>query len=185
MVGNIHRKQHSFEKAVDYFSAAIKIAPDNAYAIFGMADALRGLGRYEQAAPYWDDIVRMDPGNKHVLTRAGDCYFRLGDLDRAEELFQRSLETGHDASALIGLSRVQRQRKQFDQAMGNYRRILERNPKDARTMALMGETLAEAEGPEAGLHYLKQMAKKHPEAKEIESALLRLQKVSAPHGKSR
>lgn len=33
---------------------------------------------------------------------AGDCFFRLGELEKAEGLFQQALVLGQDTSALIG-----------------------------------------------------------------------------------
>jgi tetratricopeptide (TPR) repeat protein len=139
-----------------------------------MADALRGLGRYEQAAPYWDEIVREDPKNPQVLTRAGDCFFRLGELAKAEQLFHRALALGHDTSAYLGLARLQRHRGEHGLALQSYERILARNPADSRTIALRGETLAEAEGVPAALDYLREQLMLHPEGREIEHSIQRL-----------
>ena len=174
MVGNIHRRQHNFEKAVDCFSAAIKLSPDNNYAIYGMADALRGLGRYPQAAPYWEEIAQRDPGSVQVLTRAGDCFFRLGDPVKAEQFFRRAMAIRPDAAALRGLSRIQRSRGEFAAALANYACILARTPGDARTLVLVGETLCESAGREAALDYLRGQLKDHPGAGEIEHAIQRL-----------
>ena len=175
MVGNIHRKLHNFEKAVDYFSAALKIAPHNNYAVFGMADALRGLGRYEQAAPYWDEIVREDPENAQVLTRAGDCFFRIGDLAKAERLFRQATAIGDDIPALRGLARIQKQRGEFELAARNYESILSLNPDDMHTISLLGETLAESEGNASALAYLRNQLVAHPDSKEIQCAIQRLE----------
>jgi tetratricopeptide (TPR) repeat protein len=123
--------------------------------------------------------VAADPKNKQVLTRAGDCFFRMGDMDKTEELFERTLALGYDASALIGLSRVYRQQRSYDRAMQNYQLILDHNPDDTRTMALMGETIFEAHGKTAALEFLIRKKEEHPHAKEIEGALQRISESRA------
>ena len=52
MVGHMHRKQLDFEQAAQCFARALAMAPHNPHAVFGLADSLRGLGRFAEAAPY-------------------------------------------------------------------------------------------------------------------------------------
>jgi tetratricopeptide (TPR) repeat protein len=84
------------------------------------------------------------------------------------------LSLGHDASALLGLARIQRQRGDFELAIQSYGRVLARKPEDAGTIAQIGETLREAKGVEAALAYLQTQLSAHPEAKEIACAIQRL-----------
>jgi tetratricopeptide (TPR) repeat protein len=166
MVGHMHRKQLDFEQAAQCFARALAMAPHNPSAVFGLADSLRGLGRFAEAAPHWEEILRADPRNQQVLTRAGDCYFRLGQLDRAEALFSQSLDIGHDKPALLGLARIHQQRGDFPEAVRSYDRILARNPGDARTILLLAKTLERWQGPAAATAYLDQQRKAHPEGLE-------------------
>jgi len=144
MVGHMHRKLLAFEKAVGCFTKALALAPENPYALFGMADALRGLGRFDQAAPYWEAILEADPCNQQVLARAGDCFQRLGLPARAEELFNRSLAIGYDKGSLLGLARVHHQGAAFEAAIQCYDQILTRNPADARTALLRAQAFEKA-----------------------------------------
>lgn len=146
MAGHTHRKLLAFDKAVDCFGKALALAPSNPYALFGMADSLRGLGRFDQAAPYWEAILEADPGNQQVLARAGDCFFRLGMQAKAEALFNRSLAISYDKNALLGLGRVYRQRSAFEAELRCYEKILTRNPADTRTARLRAEALEAMKG---------------------------------------
>ncbi|BDU72725.1 tetratricopeptide repeat protein [Mesoterricola silvestris] len=141
-VGNIHRKAQAFDRAEACYRTALDLEPGNGYAVFGMADCLRGLGRWEEALPLWEDLLRRDP-DQQVLTRAGDCYLRLGLLDRAQEMYERSLVHGFDKATLLGLAKVQRLGGDYEVAHQIYRQILERHPGDARTLALQAEAVAE------------------------------------------
>ncbi|WP_306601015.1 lipopolysaccharide assembly protein LapB [Geothrix sp. 21YS21S-2] len=142
LVGNIHRKAQAFDRAAACYRLALAHDPGNTFAIFGLADSLRGLGRFEEARPFWEELLRRDP-SQQVLTRAGDCFLRLGLLDRAQEMFERSLVSGFDKATLMGLAKVQRLGGEYDVAHQIYRQILERHPGDPRTLALQAETVAE------------------------------------------
>jgi tetratricopeptide (TPR) repeat protein len=174
MVGNIHRKALAFDKAIIHFRAILDSAPHNPYAVFGMADSLRGLGRFQESAPFWDEMLQLDPGNKQVLTRAGDCFFRLGQLAKAENLFARTLERGYEKAVHLGLARIDRSRGCFQQAILHYRAILDRQPQDIRTLLLVAETHREWKGPEAARDYLQGKLRQFPDAKELGRALERL-----------
>ncbi len=148
-VGNIHRKRLAFEKAIPYFQAALAREPHNRFATFGLADSLRGLGRFAEAAPVWEEMLELDTGNVQVLTRAGDCFLRLGQVEKAERLFTRAVHSGYDKPALLGLARICRVRGEAPKALDFYRRVLEHGPGDVRILQLMAETFRELEGAES------------------------------------
>lgn len=139
MAGNLYRRKLNFARAEHHFREALRHDSDNAHALFGIADALRGLGRFEEAAPYWDTMLVKDPRNAQVLCRAGDCFARLGRLDEAEALFQKALIPGFDRSAWLGLARVNTLKGARSAALHCYEVILEHNPADARASQLLAQ----------------------------------------------
>jgi tetratricopeptide (TPR) repeat protein len=139
MAGNLCRRKLDFSRAEQHFRAALRLAPHNAPATFGLADALRGQGRFEEAYPFWIEMLAIDPGNRQVLCRAGDCFARLGRLEEASGLFLRALEGGYDRSALLGLARVHILRQAPEEAVRCYEAILGRNPGDGRAGALRAQ----------------------------------------------
>ncbi|MCK5268290.1 MAG: tetratricopeptide repeat protein [Spirochaetes bacterium] len=174
MVGNIHRKNKDFEKAISFYKKALTISEYNSYAIFGMADSMRGQGKHEQAAPYWLEMIKMDPENKKVLTRAADCFFMLKDFDRAEELYNDVLRLSYDKFAIYGLSKVYRLKKEYDLAIRNYKGILFQDPKDIRTILFLGDTIEEMDGRDGAIKYFKEKQKEFEGSKEIDNRLSRL-----------
>lgn len=139
MAGNACRRRLDFARAEHHFREALKVDADNAHALFGIADALRGLGRFEEAAPFWDIMLVKDPANIQVLCRAGDCFARLGRLDQAEDLFRRALVPNYDRAAWLGLARVHTLKGALPEAMACYDVILARNPADARAGQLLAQ----------------------------------------------
>lgn len=142
MAGNLCRRKLDFNRAEYHFREALRFDPHNAHAIFGLADALRGLGRFLEAAPFWEEMLARDPRSRQVLCRAGDCFARLGRLEDAEDLFRRALQAGYDRSAVLGLARVHLLRAAPGEAMRCYETILARNPGDFRTSQLFQQAQA-------------------------------------------
>jgi tetratricopeptide (TPR) repeat protein len=143
--GNLHLRAQAFDRAAHRFRAALVQDPVNPEAIFGLADSLRGLGRFAEARPLWEEVLAADPLNRQALTRAGDCYAGLGDLDRAQELFERSLALGFDKAALLGLAQIQCGVGEFKDALQLCGQILQRHPGDARTLEFADATRARLE----------------------------------------
>ena len=105
--GNCHRRMGAHHLAEPCFRNALAQAPVDPFALFGLADALRGQGRLEEAEPWWQRLLEVDPGNQPALTRAGDGCLKLGRVDEAEALYQRALGLGEDAPARQGIARIQ------------------------------------------------------------------------------
>jgi tetratricopeptide (TPR) repeat protein len=171
LAANLQRRLHAFAKAADYFRRALALGPRDPYGVFGLADSLRGQGLFAEACPLWDELLESDPCNRQVLTRAADCFFALGEVGLAEDLFRRALCLGHERAAVLGLARIQRQRGEFSEAMGGFASLLARRPAEPRTILLMCETLAEWKGLEAALAFLQEQRAAHPGLKELEGAL--------------
>jgi len=143
--GNLCRRKLDFSRAEHHFREALRLDPHHHHAIFGLADALRGQGRFREAAPYWEAILEAEPGNRQVLCRAGDCFARLWNLDRAETLFRTAMHRGFDRPALLGLARVQTLRGAPTEASRCYEALLARNPADARASQLLAQARSGAQ----------------------------------------
>ncbi len=50
-----------YQEAIDLYRLSIQVQPDNAYAWYGLGDALANLGRYEEALAAFDRAVALDP----------------------------------------------------------------------------------------------------------------------------
>ncbi len=47
---------------------------------------------HTEALESWLKILKFDPNNKVILTRAGDSYRNLEELDLAEDYYKKSLK---------------------------------------------------------------------------------------------
>jgi eukaryotic-like serine/threonine-protein kinase len=72
-------------RAVEEYAKALKIQPNNSYALLEMGMALRYQGRWVEATKAFEKGLELDPKNGHLLHHLATCYFwarRYADADR-------------------------------------------------------------------------------------------------------
>ncbi len=156
MIGNIYRKKSDFSKALEYFEKAYKVDNLNPFAIFGLADSLRGLKRYEESINYWLQFENLGQKDSKVLTRIGDCYLNIGMIDKAYDYYSKVSEQKWNKFSLYGLARIDKTKGKYGDAIKKYKKILEVEPDDERTIVLMYRTYVSLDEKEKAVEFLKE-----------------------------
>ena len=117
---------------IPHFEKALEREPDNFYALFGIADCYRGIGKQGSSLEYWNRILAKDPKNKVILTRAGDAYRNIGDLDKATKYYEDALNIEFDVYAILGLAVIARSQGKWDDAITSLRMLVQNDPKNYR-----------------------------------------------------
>ena len=73
----------------DSLNKETKVEMADLYSIY--AYSLMGLGQYESSLKYIEKAIEFDPLNATLLDHLGDVYFRMGNSDKAIELWKESL----------------------------------------------------------------------------------------------
>ncbi|MDC7235786.1 MAG: tetratricopeptide repeat protein [Spirochaetales bacterium] len=131
-LGNCHRKLKSFDEGVPYFLEALRIQPNNFYALFGLADCYRGMNQQEKSLVYWNKILDLDNRNKVILTRAGDAYRHIGEDNNAEEYYKKALNIEFDTYAILGLSLINKEKGNFQDAITSLKDLISNDPRNHR-----------------------------------------------------
>ena len=118
-VGNCHRKLKNYASGIEVFRLALKLAPDNFYALFGMADCYRGMNMHEEALEYWNRILSRDPANRVILTRAGEEYRAMGKFDEALAFYEKALNIEYDAYAVMGIALINKEKGKYPEAISS------------------------------------------------------------------
>ena len=128
--------------------------PGNLIALYNLASALAGLGRYTEAAADYRKVLAANPDDERALNSLGAALENAGDWHGAEESFTRAIAAGPDTcDAQFNLAGLELKRSKFSQAEERFRTMLHDCPDDAEAhsglgVALDGEgdsTSAEAE----------------------------------------
>ncbi|MCX8028966.1 MAG: tetratricopeptide repeat protein [Brevinematales bacterium] len=139
MIGNIYRRKKIFSKAVGYYQRALGVDYENFYALYGIADSLRGMGQLKESLKYWIRLAEKYPDNPKILTRLGDTLLRINKENEAEVAFNKALETGYSKYALIGLVKIKAKRKEYQQAIEICNSLMKQHPDDIRIVTLLGD----------------------------------------------
>ena len=98
--------------------------------------------RYDEAARYYQDAVRMDPCNADALSGLGGAFVEIGRYDEAHHCFGSALEIdpGHPA-ALAGMGDLCMKMSAFAEAVNAYDAAISADPGQRNPHAGRGEAL--------------------------------------------
>ena len=129
-----YRKKKTFDEGIVYFEAALKIQNNNFYALYGLADCYRGLAMHQESLHAWKHLLSLSPNNKVIMTRLADSYRNLGDLEDAESYYTSALDIDYDYYAVLGLSYIYKERKNFTKAITLLKDAFARDPANKRSL---------------------------------------------------
>ena len=130
---NIFRKRKAFQKAMVLYERALKFDPENSYAWHGKADCLRGMKKYRSAIEAWEIALENGMDQRAGLTRIGDSYISLNELDLAEASYRKAITAmGYDKYAYLGISKVHTRKDALDKALEILLMLRQRESEDQR-----------------------------------------------------
>ena len=95
-LGNFYFAQRDFEKAIESYTMALAMNPDDASIIrYQLALCYKQVNDCKAAVKELDDIQQQFPNYRDmdkVLLTAGDCYLNLGAYDKAETNFNNLID---------------------------------------------------------------------------------------------
>ena len=97
VAGSIYERQKKYDKAEELFHKVLVDDPKNAMALNYLGYMLADRGtRLEEALGYIRRAVALDPQNGAYLDSLGWVYFKMGNLELAEENLRRASERMND-----------------------------------------------------------------------------------------
>ncbi len=140
-LGRIHDQRGEIEEALVAFEAAISLRPDVWLYREEPGISLIYLDRHEEAAAYFDWMIRLSPDNYRGYSNLGFSRLQLGDKAEAERLFRRSLELRPNVVAYRNLGYLYLREGDSDRALTEFESALALNPDDWRALNWKGQTL--------------------------------------------
>lgn len=146
-LGQLHLSNGKPERAEAEFQAAIALDAGNARAQAGLGDALKFQNRYDEAEPYFEQAVELDPEDP------------LNHIDLAEFYQDRGPKKAESIDAL---------RADLARAREIYRKVIQADPRQPETLAMLGIShLAPGEDPRIALGYLEKAFELMPSSPEL------------------
>ncbi|MCL1817359.1 MAG: tetratricopeptide repeat protein [Spirochaetaceae bacterium] len=99
--GEEYRALGRFDEALGMYEKALNIEFD-AYAVMGIALINKEKGKYAEALSSLEALQRSDFRNKRLYSEIADCYVKLGQEKKAEEVLASAPRQGFRAAAGYG-----------------------------------------------------------------------------------
>ncbi len=91
--GLIYNSLQNYQDAVNAFSAALEIEPQNPEILGEMAEALSVLGNYTDANSFYEQALTLHPQNLQLAGKLGRNYINLKNYKKAYEIFSDIYKT--------------------------------------------------------------------------------------------
>ena len=140
------------QQAVDLITMALAVKPEYANAHYNLGNALKGLGRVEEAAASFQIAVEQNPESAEAHYSLGNMFQDLARLDEAVDCYRAALAIMPDfADAHLNLGNAQKEMGGLADAVASYQRSLAIKPEYAEAHHNLGIALDHLGRPEPAI----------------------------------
>jgi len=116
--------------------------PGDDIALYNLASALAGLGRYTEAAADYRKVLTAQPGDPRALNSLGAALENAGESQAAADAFTQAIASGgHACDARFNLAQLDLKRSDFPNAEQQFRNMLKQCPDDPDAHSGLGMAL--------------------------------------------
>ena len=177
-----------YEEAIESIDRALALEPElpQARSLLGLAgQALKSLGRREEAERRFRQAAEMDPGDPSPLVDLAALRIAERRFDEADEYLRRALALAPDnPAALQNVAEGLRKRGRLEEAIESYRGVLAIDPDYAMAHAGIGDALFRLERYEEALESLGRSVSLHPHPPTATARLILMGKASRALGRA-
>jgi tetratricopeptide (TPR) repeat protein len=103
--------QKSYETAVEAFRQGLELYPQEQWLLVGLASALDGLQRFEEARPVYHTAIAWNPNSGPIHLYYATHLRLAGKYDEAEAMYKKSLQLYWNQGAVVGLELLAKARQ--------------------------------------------------------------------------
>ncbi len=141
ILGNLYRRRNEIEAAQSCYERVLQQDSNNPYALYGMGEICRWQCDYLGAIDRWETILLHHEGTTGMLSRLGDAYRNIGNLEIAEKYYRRVLDNGYDRYALLGMAKLRCRQSRFDDVTDIFMEFIRREGESMRVVDEMQQIL--------------------------------------------
>ncbi len=127
-------KAGNYKEAIEAFTKAIEIDPNNATAYRNRGLAYKSLGNNEQAIQDYDKAIELNPQYLDAYISRGIAYCTLSNFEQGRRDFNMAIKLNpKDAGAYNNRGIAYKSLGNYAEAIQDYSKAIELNPKDSGT----------------------------------------------------
>ena len=150
--------------AQNAYRKSLQIEPENTGAMIGLAQLLMADGEMNEAKKWCELAVFWRPEKPNVLAVASTCLMQCGEAKPAAKLLQKLVSLPPDSKGLVAgfnqrtswfnLALCLQTMGDAEGCMHAFREVLKRDPKDAKALGFLAQTLVQLGRVDEALPYL-------------------------------
>lgn len=144
--GNILLDQHKFDEAINKYSKAIALAPNEDHAYYDWGVALYNQHLYEEAIGKFSKATELNRGFAAAYKSWGDALDELKRYSEADTKYRRAADLDPNQSQFLlynNWGMVLSKQGRYEEAFAKFRKATELDPKDVGPYANWGHALFE------------------------------------------
>ena len=127
--GNVFMMLGQIEMAIEVYSHAIELNPNNADAYSNRGATYRKKGDFDRAIDDYNTVIQLKPDYAQAYFNRGTAYGRKGDFDRAIEDFNKAIQLKPDyAAAYSNRGIAYGHESNFDRAIEDFNKAIQLKP---------------------------------------------------------
>lgn len=144
-IAQVYHSARHFEKAVEFYSAAMEMDPNYADYYNERGGAFFSLNRIEEAIDDYHRAIDLSPPFPEVWTNLGQAYKKVGDLQAAITAYTRAIDLDPDVVLpYLGRAQCFESFEKWDDALTDYSEALRIDPDQPYTLSNRAVILFEA-----------------------------------------
>lgn len=155
VMGRIYNREGKYKKAIEVYTAAIDLSPEDGENYFNRGNVYVDLKEYNKAVEDYTKAIELDPNVKDVYGCRGYCYIELGEYIKAIEDYTKAIELDPQyAIAYNNRGNTYDKIGKYQEALNDYTKAIELAPQFSNAYNNMGTLKYKCEEYEEALDYL-------------------------------
>jgi len=96
LLARVYEGQKDYEQAIRVYRRLLSLKADDGDAMLALAVAHMKAGQFEKAKDVLISVTRIRPEGGTAFRHLGYCLIRLGDVDQAVQMYQKSIDLDED-----------------------------------------------------------------------------------------
>lgn len=157
IMGRIYRREGKYEKAIEAYTAAIDLSPEDSINYYIRGDVYFDLKEYDRAVEDYSKFIELNPEDDDAYNSRGYCYRKLGNHDKAIKDNTKAIElnpefeTAYNNRGYTYLNMIE-----YPKALNDFTKAVEINSKFPNPYKHMGTLKYKCEEYDQALEYLNQ-----------------------------
>ncbi len=138
-LGLLYQKQGLYHKALPIYKECVLLNEHDAEIYELLGDCCKELKNYKDAKIFYDASIRIDPKALQVAINLTQLYLYDNEIEKAKDVLKIALISHSDKKELyFALGEIHKSQNEFENAIGNFRKVLSLDESDARAYYELG-----------------------------------------------